>query len=801
MEPDPTQRSFWRRRDTYRLAGAWIVVAIMFWFYGQWLVRAGLNLRDFMWEYTRQTWFGGDINSAMHTGAEALRHAQNLPPAPGLAPTIWVKGPGLLDPPLNPSTFLQRWHRLQPVYARIIAGWVDYYDFIDQKGPDPEFDPDYPPMRMMMMTLWMWKVQTTYPYLNGFPNRPEPARPSDRVGDPIIGFNTLCSGVAAIGVFLLVWVWVQRGAMRMRPSWMTRWVRGHLSQLKMPVLGRRAYRGALRFWPSPGVETVALAPAAVPKAEPRAARTDQRISPAPRSSWRDRWGDPLLLLPVILLGVATLIRPYVNWTWDLPGLDDTHLQIIDARTMSLSWWFFLTLRFTAAVCLARFLPQPFRGPACGLIAATVFWLNPSVIYDSHGWPQWDVWQLPFYIIGALLVSLDFWTAAGIVLGFGCMFKGQILFAIPILVLCPLFAGYLMRFLRIAAGLVAGAGIVVWPWLVTNDAASAYIGHVVLAAAIVIVLAIFRAPVRRRMVVVWNWLTARHPPRPATTESSFSRFIPWALTILWVTGMLIAAVLILGLRLPSRPTRICMLLLCAGLLSLPYFTRRRLIFSWLVIAFAAALAIVTFNLGAKFSWWDIGFWYGTQRHPEMQLGNEALSSFGSILNERYGWGSQDSVGTLTVPFSNGPIDLNLHFALGLLYGLMILVCCIGAAIQMRRNDPRFLVAVAAPYVLFPILLPQMSARYFCLPAALSTLMVGVSVPMALTCLVLTFVGLATVLVRRPDLAQLAPQTYRLVRPMHPDMGWMMLLIALIYVIFSVAPSRRFFSHRWGTDLHR
>src|SRR5580704_4801543 len=121
------------------------------------------------------------------------------------------------------------------------------------------------------------------------------------------------------------------------------------------------------------------------------------------------------MLPVFVLGIATLARPHFGWTWGFPGPDNPNLGLMDARSTSLTWWMFLTLRFTAGVCLARMLPHPFRGPACGLIAATLFWLNPAVIYDSHGWPQWDVWQFPFYIVAALLLSLDFWTAAGLVL--------------------------------------------------------------------------------------------------------------------------------------------------------------------------------------------------------------------------------------------------------------------------------------------------------------------------------------------------------------------------------------------------
>jgi hypothetical protein len=51
-----------------------------------------------------------------------------------------------------------------------------------------------------------------------------------------------------------------------------------------------------------------------------------------------------------------------------------------------------------------------------------------------------------------------------------------------------------------------------------------------------------------------------------------------------------------------------------------------------------------------------------------------------------------------------------------------------------------------------------------------------------------VGLITFMFRRPELSRLAPQSYVLARPMHPDMGWMMLLIAVIYLLYAMIPSR-------------
>ena len=86
--------------------------------------------------------------------------------------------------------------------------------------------------------------------------------------------------------------------------------------------------------------------------------------------------------------------------------------------------------FIAMVCQQGFVPLPHRGWACGLVAALLVWFDPVSLVNSHVWPQWDVWIVPFIIIAYLLASLDLWVGAGLMIGLGCMFKGQMLFACP-----------------------------------------------------------------------------------------------------------------------------------------------------------------------------------------------------------------------------------------------------------------------------------------------------------------------------------------------------------------------------------
>ena len=59
------------------------------------------------------------------------------------------------------------------------------------------------------------------------------------------------------------------------------------------------------------------------------------------------------------------------------------------------------------------LPQQHRGWICGLAAASAAWLEPSMILDAHGWPQWDVWILPFYLFAAFAALIGMFSSQAV----------------------------------------------------------------------------------------------------------------------------------------------------------------------------------------------------------------------------------------------------------------------------------------------------------------------------------------------------------------------------------------------------
>jgi len=116
------------------------------------------------------------------------------------------------------------------------------------------------------------------------------------------------------------------------------------------------------------------------------------------------------------------------------------------------------------------LPQQHRGWICGLAAAGAAWLEPSMILDAHGWPQWDVWILPFYLFAAFAPLKDRWFWCGCLLAIGAMLKGQLLFVAPFFVFWPLWQKGWLPTLRVLAGFVATTAFVVSPWLLRTPAA-------------------------------------------------------------------------------------------------------------------------------------------------------------------------------------------------------------------------------------------------------------------------------------------------------------------------------------------
>jgi hypothetical protein len=211
------------------------------------------------------------------------------------------------------------------------------------------------------------------------------------------------------------------------------------------------------------------------------------------------------------------LRLFVMSIWaklvrkDFPGVDDGHPKHIKPL---LNANLFCELLSTVAIFLlvrlwvhrasgatgSRFLhrvPAESRAWICGLAAASVVWLEPSMILDTHGWPQWDVWILPFYLFAALAASTKRWFWCGCLLAAGAMLKGQLLLVAPFFVLWPLWQKRWTRALRLLSGFASTTALVVSPWLLRTPTAVILVGLVGGVSCLVFFGGKFRH--------AWTWL--------------------------------------------------------------------------------------------------------------------------------------------------------------------------------------------------------------------------------------------------------------------------------------------------------
>jgi hypothetical protein len=192
--------------------------------------------------------------------------------------------------------------------------------------------------------------------------------------------------------------------------------------------------------------------------------------------------DYSLDYPPLRLLAMSIWTKYVRH--EFPGVDDGHpdgveplLYINLVCELSTAIGIFLLVRFwvkrAAGATGSRYLhqvPAENRGWICGLAAASVAWLEPSMILDAHGWPQWDVWILPFFVFAALAASTRRWFWCGCLLAAGAMFKGQLLMVVPFFVFWPLWQRRWERALRFIAGFLSMTALMVSPWLLRSPSA-------------------------------------------------------------------------------------------------------------------------------------------------------------------------------------------------------------------------------------------------------------------------------------------------------------------------------------------
>lgn len=425
---------------------------------------------------------------------------------------------------------------------------------------------------------------------------------------------------------------------------------------------------------------------------------------------------------------------------------------------------------------------PTRAWVLGLAAAILIWFNPAILFDAHVFPQWDVWLLPSFFLAAWLCSMEWWFAAGLLIPFGILMKGQLTMVTPFFILWPLLEGKPMAAVRFVLGCAVAAVALLSPWLVNGPRQWGLIGIMTFLSILI------PADVQAlRLSGSWKELALR-------LVGAGGLALVWPL--MWVTehwhwlavhrrvqGLELATIaagtlVIFALALAWRPSRWREI-------------RWRVASLYVSAVFVVAVILCAIFFHGSMAWHQVSFEYPTRHWRQMAIGE--ADNLAAILGyPPFLWQLEEPMFTIHLPWTHLQWVVTIKALLIAVYSATLLLCAIGAAMKSRRNDPAFLIALAAPWMLLFAVLPQMHERYLLWGAAVSAICVAVSVGWGLMHVVVTAIS-TSMIVRlllefggnRPQ----APGLTKVLASLHPGAAWAVLLCAAIYLYFAVAPHRK------------
>ena len=162
------------------------------------LLAGGIQLRRYTWRETTHLRFQRDIVNGFYWGSQTLAEGERL--SPGQKPDSWR------------------------VFAR---GYLGLYEQVQHDAYERNYYLDYPPLRLLVMSIWAWEVRAKFPGAeDGTPEYVE----------PLLKVNLLCELATALGIFLLVRLGVRRasdapasGLLQRLPAMERGWVCGLLA--------------------------------------------------------------------------------------------------------------------------------------------------------------------------------------------------------------------------------------------------------------------------------------------------------------------------------------------------------------------------------------------------------------------------------------------------------------------------------------------------------------------------------------------------------------------------------------------
>src|SRR5437588_1303721 len=135
------------------------------------ILLSGIALRQWTWQKTKHVRFQHDIVNGFYWGSQTLAEGRELSPN---APNSW------------PALF---------------RGYFALYDRVKREAYENDYRLDYPPLRLLVMSIWAKQVRSDFPGVDdGHPKHVK----------PLLYMNLFCELVSAVAIFLLVRFWLRR---------------------------------------------------------------------------------------------------------------------------------------------------------------------------------------------------------------------------------------------------------------------------------------------------------------------------------------------------------------------------------------------------------------------------------------------------------------------------------------------------------------------------------------------------------------------------------------------------------------
>jgi hypothetical protein len=205
----------------------------------------------------------------------------------------------------------------------------------------------------------------------------------------------------------------------------------------------------------------------------------------------------------------------------------------------------------------------------------------------------------------------------------------------------------------------------------------------------------------------------------------------------------------------------------------------------LLASAAIFALMPL-FHASSAWYELGFKYGTEKFDFMVTGNGSYN-IPRMIQVYFNW-PPDPTQPVPIPFLHAAVTFTQLTRI--VYAITLILCGIGVAMNDRRRDARFLIGIAAPWLLFFMILTQMHGRYTIWAGAILPLLAGAGAGLTLLAVIVSIIGCMGIMHNQLLFSpRWSPDTLQLLSSLDPGPGIVLQLIAGILLYMAVVPRSR------------